>query len=164
MQMAAAGGFLAVLEGTSAMAAETPVHVSLWDKGPDSNMIDGTMMLGMGKMMSGGDTAMAIMGITADVTTIAAGTMTFEVVNASKDIIHEVIFSPIASRDVDMPYLKSESRVHEESDVHLDEVSELDPGQSGALTVDLEPRLYLLYCNIPGHYIDGLWTVLTVTE
>jgi uncharacterized cupredoxin-like copper-binding protein len=41
-------------------------------------------------------------------------------------------------------------------------VSELDPGKSGALTITLEPGLYLLFCNVPGHFISGMWTTITV--
>ncbi|MEO5613351.1 MAG: hypothetical protein ABIR04_00275 [Cypionkella sp.] len=150
--------------GATAFAADSTVHVSLWDKGPDSAMMDGKMMLGMGKAMSGGDMSMAMMGIKIDTATIAPGRITFEVVNDSKDIIHEMIVSPIKSTDVDLPYLADENRVDEETAGHLGEVAELDPGKSGALTVDLTPGLYLLYCNIPNHFVGGMWTVLTVTE
>ena len=27
----------------------------------------------------------------------------------------------------------------------------------------LKPGLYILYCNIPGHYVLGMWTLMTVT-
>jgi uncharacterized cupredoxin-like copper-binding protein len=45
---------------------------------------------------------------------------------------------------------------------HLGEVSELDPHKTGALTVDLAPGTYVLYCNIPGHFDGGMWTTVTV--
>lgn len=159
-----AAALFTALSGTTAFAADSTVHISLWDKGPDSAMMNGTMMWGMGKTMSGGDMAMAKMGVKIDLSTVAAGRVTFEVVNDSKDIIHEMIVSPITSTDVDLPYLADENRVDEEKAGHLGEVAELDPGKSGALTVDLTPGLYLLYCNIPGHFVGGMWTVLTVTE
>lgn len=152
-----------VLGGT-AVFGDATVHVSLWDKGPDSADMDSMMKLGMGKSMSGDDMAMAMMGITIDVTTVSAGRVTFDVVNDSKDIIHEMLVAPIASTDVDLPYNADEYRVDEEAAGYLGEVSELDPGKGGALTVDLEPGQYLLFCNIPGHFIGGMWTVLTVTE
>ena len=44
------------------------------------------------------------------------------------------------------------------------EVSELDPGASGSLTVALQPGKYLLICNVPGHYASGMWTEFTVTK
>jgi len=75
-----------------------------------------------------------------------------------------MIVSAIKSRNETMPYLNNENRVDGEHGSHLGEVSELDPGQSGALTVTLKPRLYLLYCNIPMHYMDGMWTILDVKK
>jgi uncharacterized cupredoxin-like copper-binding protein len=161
---AAVGGLVMLLGATPTAAGESTVAVTLWDKRPDSAKMNNTMMLGMGKMMMGSDMAMAMMGITLDTETVAAGMVTFDVVNSSKDIINEVIYKPIAALDVDLPYLADQNRIDEETDGHLGEVSDLDPGQSGALTVDLAPELYLLYCIIPGHYIGRIWTVLTVTE
>ena len=35
----------------------------------------------------------------------------------------------------------------------LGEVSELDPGKSGTLTLTIKPGKYLLVCNVPGHYV-----------
>ena len=46
--------------------------------------------------------------------------------------------------------------------LRLGEVSELDPGKSGTLTLKLDPGTYMLFCNIPGHYMAGMWTTVTV--
>ncbi len=164
--LALTGALIAVLGTSAARAADTTIQVSLWDKGPDSMMLEPMPMMGMGKGqgMSGGDMMKAMMGIKLDVTTISAGKATFEVTNDSKDIIHEMVLSPIASLDVTLPYITDEYKIDEDAAGHLGEVAELDPGKSGSLTVDLEPGLYLLYCNIPGHFINGMWAVLTVTE
>ncbi len=156
-------GFSAALWATSGFAAETTVHVSLWDMGPDSVMIDDMHQFGMGKGMMA-DMNMALMGISLDVATVAAGKVTFEVSNGSTDLIHEMVVSPIAARDSTLPYIADENKIDEDAAGHLGEVAELDPGKSGALSVELTPGLYILYCNIPGHYIGGMWTVLTVTE
>ncbi len=143
--------------------ASTTIKVSLWDKGPDSlTMTDAQMaskgMLDM-KMASTGQ-----MGITLSAASVKAGEVTFEVTNDSKDIIHEMIMSPVAAGAKELAYLTDENRVDEEKADHLGEVSELDPGKSGALTITLKPGSYILYCNIPGHFIDGMWTELTVTK
>ena len=61
-----------------------------------------------------------------------------------------------------MPYLDNENRVDEKKAVHLGEVSEHDQGKKGELTVDLKPGSYVLYCNIVGHYGEGMWTTLKV--
>jgi uncharacterized cupredoxin-like copper-binding protein len=153
---------VALLAATTAYAADTTVHVSLWDKGPDSVMMDDAHMKMMGKM----DMAMmpmAMMGITLDQATVPAGTVTFVVTNDSKDIIHEMIFSPVPAGTTELPYTADENRVSEENAGHLGEVSELDPGKGGSLTVDVKPGSYIVYCNIPGHFISGMWAVLTVT-
>jgi uncharacterized cupredoxin-like copper-binding protein len=44
------------------------------------------------------------------------------------------------------------------------EVSELNPGQSGSLTVTLAPGKYVLVCNVPGHYGAGMWAEFDVTK
>ena len=46
----------------------------------------------------------------------------------------------------------------------MGEVSELDPGKSGSLTVTLNPGKYLLICNDPGHYVSGMWAEFDVTQ
>ena len=75
-----------------------------------------------------------------------------------------MIVSPINNADETLPYLNNESRVDEEHGSHLGEVSELKAGESGALTINLKPGMYALFCNIPNHYMDGMWTLLEVTK
>lgn len=146
----------------TAAFADATVKVSLWDKGPDSMVLDDAHMKMMGKMdMANMSTGM--MGITLDVKTVATGKVTFDVTNDSKDIIHEMILSPLPDGTTELPYIVDENRVDEEKADHLGEVSELDPGKGGSLTVDLKPGTYIIYCNIPGHFVDGMWTELTVT-
>ena len=153
-----------VLAGSLAGAAlaDTTIKVSLWDKGADSVVMDDAHMAMMGKMdmanMSSGT-----MGITLDQTTVPAGKVTFDVTNDSKDIIHEMMVSPVTQGEDALPYIKDENRVDEEAAGHLGEVSELDPSKGGSLTVELTPGDYIVYCNIPGHFVDGMWVMLKVT-
>lgn len=152
-----------LLTAPVAAFADATVKASLWDKGPDSMVLDDAHMALKGKV----DIKMAstgAMGIKLDVTSVPAGKVTLNVTNDSKDIIHEVILSPLADGTTELPYLVDENRVDEEKADHLGEVSELDPGKGGSLTVDLKPGTYILYCNIPGHFVDGMWTELTVTK
>ncbi len=143
--------------------AGTTVKVSLWDKGGGSMEMMGQMKP-MGMAMMGADMTMATMGVTLDTNSVAAGEVTFEVENTSKELIHEMILAPVADQAAPLPYLADENRVDEELAGHLGEVSELDPGKSGKLTVTVKPGSYILFCNIPGHYAMGMWSVLTVTE
>ena len=147
--------------------AATTVQVSLWDKGDHAmDTLETAKPMGMAmmhKMMMSGTMPMSPMGITASQAEIPAGEVTFAVTNASKATIHEMILSPVTDQAGELPYKTDEMRVDEEAAGALGEVSELDPGKSGALTLTLEPGTYLLYCNIPGHYALGMWTLITVT-
>lgn len=149
---------LVALSLSSTAFADTTVNVKLWDKG---GMMDMSKNMGMGMGM-GANMKMAIMGIDVDQASVPAGKVTFEVANASKDIQHEMLISPITGSDVTLPFVAAENRVDEEASGDLGEVSELDPGKSGALTLELKPGLYVLFCNIPGHFMAGMWTTLEV--
>jgi uncharacterized cupredoxin-like copper-binding protein len=137
-------------------AAGTTVTVSLWDKGANVEM---PTNLGMNM---GGDLSKATMGIKASPSKVKAGEVTFVVKNTSKDTIHEMILARLDDPSKQEPYLADENRVDEDQAGDLGEVSELDPGASGKLTVTLKPGNYLLYCNVPGHYMAGMWTKFTV--
>lgn len=158
-------GLSALAFAASANAADSTITVSLWDKGPDSAMMDEMHPMGMamGNGMMAEGMPMAMFGITLDMAQVPAGKVTFAVTNTSKEMIHEMVVSKITSIDQALPYLKDENKVDEDAAGHLGEVAELDPGKSGELTLELEPGTYILYCNIPGHYISGMWQTLTVT-
>ncbi|MDE2445238.1 MAG: hypothetical protein KGO94_03605 [Alphaproteobacteria bacterium] len=150
----------AVLFGTFAIPAfaDATIAVSLWN---NAETVDLSKNLGMvpGSKM---DMSKAPMGIKAEPAEVPAGKVTFNVTNVSKDMIHEMILSPTPNKDAALPYVDNENRANEEKAGHLGEVSELDPGKTGALTVDLKPGIYVLYCNIPGHLGAGMWTTVTV--
>ena len=139
------------------------VKAFLWDMGPGS-MDNLDKVNGMGMGMSGTpDRAHATMGITTDLPSLPAGDITFEATNTSRDTIHEMIVIPIAPGEKEVPYNKDEMRIDEDAAGAIGEVSELDPGDSGTLTLKLKPGKYMLVCNIPGHYILGIWTYFEVT-
>jgi uncharacterized cupredoxin-like copper-binding protein len=155
---------VAITAGLPARAAGTVIKVSLWDKGEMSmDMLGKGKPMGMGMMGAEMAMKMAMLGVTPDRDTVAAGEVTFEVTNDSKVMIHEMVVSAVADPSVVLPYITDEEKVDEDAAGHVGEVAELDPGKAGALTVTLEPGSYVLYCNIPGHYILGMWSLLTVT-
>lgn len=153
-------GLLAVfglgLAMTPAFAATT-IKVELWDKGADTDM---TQNMGMA-MPDADKKDTAPMGIKLSADRAPAGEVTFDVTNVSADTVHEMIVAPVADVNTPLPYDASMERVDEEAAGHLGEVSELDPGASGKLTITLKPGKYILYCNIPGHYQSGMWTLFT---
>jgi uncharacterized cupredoxin-like copper-binding protein len=155
----AAFAFVATLSLSGAAFADSKINVTLLDKGPDSAQPDEAHPLGLG---SNGDMSMAMLSVKADVTTVPAGKVTFQVTNSSKDIVHEMLVSPAPADGKLMPYMADMMKVDEDSAGHLGEVSELNPGQGGALTLDLKPGKYVLFCNIPAHFMNGMWTEITV--
>ncbi len=154
----AAGAVLAL--SAAAASAATVVNVDLWDKGADAQMETGLQYTGTSKV----DLSKANMGIKASPDRAKAGVVTFKVTNSSKDTVHEMIVMYLKDPAKPLPYVASEQRVDEDKAGDKGEVSELDPGHSGALTVVLKPGKYLLICNVPGHYAAGMWTEFTVTK
>jgi len=74
--------------------------------------------------------------------TVKAGSVTFKVTNDGQ-ITHS---------------LEIEGNGIEEQELE----SDLDPGDSGELTVDLQPGTYVFLCNLPTHYQLGMHATVTV--
>jgi uncharacterized cupredoxin-like copper-binding protein len=166
--LALACAVLVALSAQPAGAATSVVRVSLWDNGAMSMRMlgHGPMMgmgMGMGTGRQGGGPHGGPMGITTSVQTVPAGTVTFAVTNVSTVMVHEMVLSPVKDVHVPLPYDRAANKVDEDAAGHLGEVADLEPGKNGALTLDLKPGQYILYCNIAGHYALGMWTLLTVT-
>ncbi len=144
-------------------AENTVINVSLWDKGPMSmSMLNKGPGMGMRMGGTGTKMPMAPMGITVSSHTIKAGKVTLAVTNTSTVMVHEMVVSPIKNETEALPYNQAELAVDEDAIGTLGEVADLAPGKSGAITIDLKPGKYILYCNIPGHYVLGMWTLITV--
>ena len=158
LRRAALGLAAAMLTAGSAGAVQAAslVQISLWDKGASTEM-----PMGLTYATPGLDLAKATMGIKASPDAVKAGEVTFKVINDSKDTVHEMIVMFLAEPGKPLPYLEAENRVDEDK-AGEGEVSELDPGKSGALSVDLKAGKYLLICNVPGHYGAGMWVEFTV--
>ena len=142
---------------TPAMAGAT-VMVKLLDNG---ETLDLSKNLGMapGTKM---DMSKAPMGIKIQPAVVPQGKVVFKVTNNSKTVIHEMLLAPIANANTALTYIDKENRADEKTTHDLGEVSELDPGKSGELTVDMKPGTYVLFCNVPGHLGAGMWTTITV--
>jgi uncharacterized cupredoxin-like copper-binding protein len=138
--------------------ADTVVKVTLTDKGGTMDLSK-SMGLGMGMHA---DMKAAIMGIGINPKSVRAGKVKFNVTNSSNATVHEMLVAPIADENAIMTFIANENRVDEDASNDLGEVSELDAGKSGSLIVDMKPGKYLLFCNVPGHYMAGMWTVLEV--
>jgi uncharacterized cupredoxin-like copper-binding protein len=107
------------------------------------------------------DPAIAHMKIVIDHDALKPGRVTFEAENQSKTLMHEVLIA----RDVgagELPFNAKANRVIESRVRRLGEISNLAPGKSGKLSLNLKAGKYLLFCNQPGHYKDGMVTKLTI--
>ncbi|WP_246686907.1 sulfocyanin-like copper-binding protein [Mesorhizobium sp. B2-4-19] len=146
-----------MIGSAGATRAASIVQVSLWDKGASVQM-----PMGLAYATPGIDLSKATMGMKASPGAVKAGEVTFNVKNDSKDTVHEMIVMYLADPGKPLPYLDAENRVDEDKAGDKGEVSELDPGKSGTLTVELKAGKYLLVCNVPGHYGAGMWAEFTV--
>ncbi|WP_246506565.1 cupredoxin domain-containing protein [Mesorhizobium silamurunense] len=143
--------------GASATQAASLVDISLWDKGART-----PMAMGLAYATPSHDTAKATMGIKVSPAAVRAGKVTFNVKNDSKDRVHEMIVIYLVNPGQQLPYISAENRVDEDKAGDKGEVSELHPGASGTLSVNLKAGKYLLICNMPGHYRAGMWAEFTV--
>jgi uncharacterized cupredoxin-like copper-binding protein len=127
--------------GLSALpaAADTTIKVDMWDK-PDGSQ-----------------------GMDLSASTVKAGKVTFEVTNVSKnDEEHEFLIAKTDLAPDQIPTTQAGARIQESKLPDLQELGDLEPGESGTLTVDLTPGKYLLFCNEEGHFAAGMYAYLTV--
>jgi uncharacterized cupredoxin-like copper-binding protein len=144
---AVAGALLAAMTTcalvTPALAVgATPVQVDLWNKADGSQ------------------------GLTLSADHAKAGKVEFEVKNSSTSMVHEFL---IVKTDMTFDQFpidpENPAKVDEDKLKGVKELSsDLDPGKSGKLTMDLKPGRYVVFCNQPGHFAAGMHLVFTVTQ
>ena len=137
--------------------AATLVTVTL-----NNQIISTSLPDNLGMAMPGADMSKAVMSVIAVPNVVRAGEVTFKATNKSTDFTHEMILIKITDPHKQLPYVAADTKVNEDAAGHLGEVSELDPGKSGSLTMKLDSGTYMLFCNVPGHYMAGMWTIITV--
>jgi uncharacterized cupredoxin-like copper-binding protein len=94
------------------------------------------------------------MGITVSQTRVPVGKVTFVVRNAGT-IEHELLVIPWPKGGK-----LTVARFRADESASLGEVSELKPGKTGRVTLELRPGRYLLICNLSGHYQLGMQAVI----
>jgi uncharacterized cupredoxin-like copper-binding protein len=104
------------------------------------------------------------MMIATSAESVGAGKVTFDVTNKSSDIEHEFLIARLRGAPEDVPIDEANGIVKEAALDGVRELGDLEPGNSGILTLDLKPGKYLLFCNLPGHFASGMYQVLTVTQ
>ncbi len=92
-------------------------------------------------------------------TTATPGSVTFNVNNAGT-IAHEFV---VVDTDTPADQLPVDgTTVNEDALTAVDEIEDIAPGTTPALTVNLSPGHYAIICNIEGHYAAGMHADLTV--
>ncbi len=104
--------------------------------------------------------------ITPDATSAPAGQVTFDITNEGTKVHEFVVFkTDLPAHELPTTEEEGSTVVDEEGEgVELvDEVEDIAPGASATLTVELEPGNYVLLCNIPGHFAEGMHATFTVS-
>jgi uncharacterized cupredoxin-like copper-binding protein len=105
------------------------------------------------------DPSVAHMRIVADQAAVKPGRIKFEAVNESKTLTHEVVVVRDSGK---LPFDAKHDRINEHDIRRLGEIPDLAPGKTGELTLNLGPGTYVMFCNEPGHYHDGMIAKLVV--
>jgi len=99
--------------------------------------------------------------IATSISYVSAGTVTLRIHNNGPDQ-HELIVAPVRSGG--LPIRPDGFTVNEDA-IQNSEPGSINPQQSGGtteLSVHLGPGRYVLFCNMEGHYMSGMHTVLVV--
>lgn len=94
---------------------------------------------------------------------VPAGEVTFQVVNIAQNTPHEMIVVKLDEAGQEIQVDPETEKVDEAALDDLGEVEGLKAGESGDLTLTLEPGNYKLICNLKGHYSAGMVVPFTVT-
>lgn len=100
--------------------------------------------------------------ITLDPTTATAGDVSFDIKNEAEQT-HELVVFKSDLAEGDLP-TNDDGDVDEEGEgvTLVDEVEDIAGGSEESLTVNLEAGKYVVICNLPGHYAQGMHASLSV--
>ncbi|MEA2488172.1 MAG: hypothetical protein QOF16_1826 [Actinomycetota bacterium] len=94
-----------------------------------------------------------------------AGEMTFHIQNLGPSF-HEFVIERSSHAAGKMPIVKEEGymRAAEDGhgDAHVDEIGGIKVGATGDLTTNLKAGHYIIICNLPHHYMQGMRISFTV--
>ena len=133
-------------------------HVRVWLTVP---MILGLVFVtaSCGDDDEGGVSAtLADFSITLDPNSAPAGEVTFDVTNDAEQTHEFVVFQTDLAAD-QLPTDENGDVDEEGEGVTLvDEIEDIEGGSSESLSVNLDAGSYVLICNLPGHYQQGMQT------
>ena len=101
--------------------------------------------------------------ITADPDSASAGEVTFDVTNDAEQTHEFVVFQTDLAPD-QLPTDEGGDVDEAGEGVELvDEIEDIEGGSTQSLTVNLDAGSYVLICNLPGHYAQGMHAGFTVS-
>jgi uncharacterized cupredoxin-like copper-binding protein len=110
--------------------------------------------------------------VSADPSSVSAGSVTFDVTNDGPDDVHEFVVVKTDLAPTDLPTDEDGAVLEDGEGMEvIDEIEDIPIGESQTLTVDLEAGSYALICNIlqeepdgtlEAHYAEGMRTGFTV--
>jgi uncharacterized cupredoxin-like copper-binding protein len=100
--------------------------------------------------------------ITPSRTTIPAGHVTFHVTGQGPSD-HEFVVIKTDLTGKQIPVKDGEANEDANGLIAQGEVENLATGDVKTLSLDLLPGRYLFLCNEPGHFLQGMYTFVTVT-
>ena len=95
---------------------------------------------------------------------VKAGTVEFEVTNASTYQMHEFLIAPWKGSIAKLPYDAKNNAVAEDKLAQLQGVEDMPAGAKAILRLVLTPGEYVVFCNQAGHYKMGMEARFTVTR
>ncbi|MGH7118919.1 MAG: sulfocyanin-like copper-binding protein [Acetobacteraceae bacterium] len=108
--------------------------------------------------------SLAAMMLVAKPNSVTSGRVTFTIRNTSTTSEHELLVVKIPGNQERrrLPYDSISGKVIESQIDKVGDSGDLRANTSTTFTVSLTPGRYLLMCNEPGHYREGMWSWLTV--
>jgi uncharacterized cupredoxin-like copper-binding protein len=98
---------------------------------------------------------LADFSVTLDSNSAPAGQVTFDVSNEAEQTHEFVVFQTDLPED-QLPTENGDVDEAGEGVTLIDEIEDIEGGSSQSLTVNLDAGSYVLICNLPGHYQQGM--------
>jgi uncharacterized cupredoxin-like copper-binding protein len=99
--------------------------------------------------------------VTPSITTVKAGRVTFNITNIATEDAHEFVLI-----NTDLPPDKlpvgGDKMVDEKTLTVVTQLAGIDPGKTGQVIANLSAGQYVLICNRPDHYNQGMHAAFTV--
>ena len=101
--------------------------------------------------------------VTVDPDSAPAGEVTFDITNDAGQTHEFVVFQTDLAPD-QLPTDEGGDVDEAGAGVeHVDEIEDIEAGSTESLTVNLDAGSYVLICNLPGHYGQGMHAGFTVS-